>query len=236
MIFTILTLFPEIVSNSLNYSIVKRAKDKKLVTINCVNIRDFATDKYKTVDDKPYGGGVGMILKVDVVDRALNEVKNLSPQMRDPANQMNQIKAGKLKIKNSRTRIILLDPKGTKYTQSKAVILSKFDHIILICGHYEGVDARVEELVDESVSIGDYVVTGGEIPALVVVDSVTRLLPGVIREGATESESFTYPEKLEAPQYTRPEEYKSMKVPEILLSGNHAAISRWQQQMAKKIK
>ncbi|MBI4099626.1 tRNA (guanosine(37)-N1)-methyltransferase TrmD, partial [Candidatus Microgenomates bacterium] len=155
------------------------------------------------VDDRPYGGGVGMILRVDVVARALEPFK----------------KAHK----------ILLDPRGTKFTQAKAREFAKLDQLVLICGRYEGVDERVREhLVDESLSIGDYVLTGGEIPAMVVVDAVTRLLPGVLEKSeATEIESFSDGQNLEFPQYTRPEEFNGWKVPEILLSGNHAEIAKW---------
>lgn len=205
---TILTLFPEMFAGPFDFSIVKRAKEKGKVEIDLVNIRDFATDKYKSVDNHPYGGGVGMILRVDVIDKALSSVKR---------------KAFSVKKKT-----VLLDPRGTNYTQAKAREYSKLDHLILICGHYEGVDERVRRLVDESVSIGDYVLTGGEIPVMVVVDSIVRLLPGVLKKKeATQIESFTKQGTLEFPQYTKPEEYKGMKVPSVLLSGNHKKIAKW---------
>lgn len=203
---TILTLFPDMLREALNYSIVKRAQEKKKLHINLINIREFATDTYKTVDDHPYGGGAGMILKVDVVDRALQTTKG---------------------------KKILLDPQGKPYTQKRAQELSKLDDIVLVCGHYEGVDERVRSLVDEEISIGDYVLTGGEIPALVVVDSVTRLLPGVLaKPEATLHESFSE-NLLEYPQYTRPEAYNGIKVPSALMSGNHAEISRWRNEQSK---
>lgn len=213
----ILTLFPEMFRGPFDQSIIARARQKGIVTINITNIRDFAEDKYHTVDDHPYGGGVGMIMRVDVVDRALQHAKS---QISKP---------------NDQTRTILLDPQGIPYTQKKARELSKFDHLILICGHYEGVDERIRTLVDEEISIGDYVLTGGELPAMVVVDSVVRLLPGTLTKSeATLDESFSPPGGiLEYPQYTRPEKYKEIRVPEILLSGNHQQINLWRQAQAK---
>lgn len=206
MKFTIVTLFPDMFSSVFDYSIVKRAQEKHQIELNLVNLRDFATDKYGTVDDHPYGGGVGMIMKVDVIDRALESVKKETALPR---------------------KIILLDPKGEKYDQKMARNLTKLKHLILICGHYEGVDGRVDKLVHGKVSIGDYVLTGGEIPAMVLIDSVTRLLPEVLsKPTATKNESFTT-DSLEAPQYTRPADYKGMKVPEILLSGDHRKIEEW---------
>ncbi|KKW10439.1 MAG: tRNA (guanine-N(1)-)-methyltransferase, partial [Microgenomates group bacterium GW2011_GWC1_49_7] len=152
---SILTLFPDMFRGPFDHSIVKRAADKKLVAIDLVNIRDFAEDRYKTVDGRPYGGGAGMILRVDVVDRAIQSIK---ASLRQRVN----------------VKTILLDPAGTPYSQKKARELSKLDHLILVCGHYEGVDDRVRNVVDEEISIGDYILTGGEIPAMVVVDSVVR--------------------------------------------------------------
>ncbi|MEK7129828.1 MAG: tRNA (guanosine(37)-N1)-methyltransferase TrmD [Patescibacteria group bacterium] len=214
MHFTILTLFPEMFSGPFDYSIVKRAQERKIVTVDLVNIRNFATDKYKSVDDHPYGGGAGMVLRVDVVDRALHNAKCQMP--------------------NAKWRTILLDPQGKPYTQQKALELSHLDHLILLCGHYEGVDERIRTLVDEEISIGDYITTGGEIPAMVVVDSITRLIPGVLKKTeATQRESFSSDEPLlEYPQYTRPETYKRMSVPDILLSGNHAKIDTWRKEQA----
>lgn len=205
---TILTLFPEMFIGPFGYSIIKRAKEKGVVAIECVNIRDFSSDKYKSVDDHPYGGEQGMIMRVDVLDRALSSIK-------------------------TKGRIILLDPTGIPYTQTKAKELSTLDHLILVCGHYEGVDERVRALVDESVSIGDYVTTGGELPAMVVTDSVVRLLPGVLRnQASSENESF-WRRSLEYPQYTRPDVYKGMKVPEIVLSGDHQKIESWRREQAR---
>lgn len=186
-------------------SIIKRAKEKNLISIDLINIRDFATDAYKSVDGHPFGGGTGMILRVDVVDRALQ------------------------KIKGPKSKVILLDAGGTTYTQKKAREFSKVDDLILICGHYEGIDSRIRELVDEEISVGDYVLTGGEIPTMVVVDSIVRLVPGVlVKEDATVHESHTK-KLLEYPQYTQPRSYKGKDVPEVLLSGNHAAIAAWRE-------
>lgn len=200
---SILTLFPEMMKGPFDHSIIKRAVEKKLVEIEYVNIRDFGIGKHKIVDDKPYGGGVGMVLRIDVIDKALQNVK-------------------------CQERIILLDPRGEKFTQQKAEELAKLDHLILICGHYEGVDERVKNLIDESISIGNYVLTGGELPAMVIVDSVVRLIPGVLaKPQATALESFSKRGYLEHPQYTRPRSFKGWEVPEILLSGNHRKIEEW---------
>ncbi len=227
---SILTLFPEMFSGPFDHSIVKRAQEKELITIDFVNIRDFASDNYKSVDDHPYGGGVGMVLRVDVIDRALASViANSCPERSRRVSS--RPTPTRTKVRYYKTRTILLDPQGTPYTQKKAVELSHLDHLILLCGHYEGVDERIRSLVDEEISIGDYITTGGEIPAMVIVDSVTRLLPGVLKkEEATQTESFS--PILEYPQYTRPEAYGGMNVPEVLLSGNHAVIAKWRKKQA----
>ncbi len=217
----ILTLFPKMFTGPFEESILRRAQDKKLVEINIHDLRKWGLDNRKTVDDRPYGGGVGMILRVDIIDAALRALKS--------------------KVKSEKLKVILLDATGKKFTQEKVRQLSKLDHLILIAGHYEGVDYRVHQhLVDEVISIGDYVLTGGELPAMVVVDTVIRLLPGVLKKpAATESESFrplTINHRpltiLEFPQYTRPEKYKGWKVPDVLLSGNHAQIEKWRAKQA----
>lgn len=201
----ILTLFPKMFAGPFGESIVGRAQKKGLVEIKIHNLRNWATDKRGTVDDRPYGGGVGMILRVDVVDRALAALK--------PG------------------RIILLTPQGKTFNQKLAARSSKLDHLILICGHYEGFDERVRQLVDEEISIGDYVLTGGEIPAMAVVDAITRLIPGVLEKpAATKNESFS--PLLEYPQYTRPVDFRRQKVPETLLSGDHQKIADWRQKKA----
>jgi tRNA (guanine37-N1)-methyltransferase len=220
VLFSILTLFPEIFPNVINSSILGIAQKNKLIEVNYINIRDFSADKHWTVDDKPYGGGIGMIMKVDTIDKALIYTKEL---------------AKKKNKRNTYTeKTILLDPKGKLFNQKIASSLVKIDHLILICGHYEGVDARVEKLVDSTLSIGKFVLTGGEIPAMVVLDTVTRLVKGVLKSEATRNESYSNPNILECPQYTRPPIYKRMKVPKVLLSGNHKEITRWQNLHKKK--
>src|SRR3989339_83885 len=203
----ILTLFPKMFEGPFNESIIKRAQDKSLIEIMIHDLRKWGLDDRRTVDDRPYGGGPGMIMRVDVVDSALKE----------------------LKTKNS--KVILLDATGKRFTQQKTIELSKLEHLILIAGHYEGVDHRVHEhLVDEVISIGDYVLTGGEIPAMVIIDSIVRLIPGVVgKEASIVEESHSQPGYLEYPQYTRPEKYKKWNVPEVLLSGNHKKIKNWRQ-------
>ena len=201
----VLTLFPEMFAGPFDQSIVKRASDKGLVEIKINNLRDWATDKYKSVDDRPYGGGAGMIMRINIIDAAVKAM--------------------------GKGKVVLLDAGGEKFNQKKAQELSHYEHLIIICGHYEGVDHRVHEHVaDEVISIGDYVLSGGEIPAMVVVDTVVRLLPGTLgNDQSLAEESFTEHRipNTEYPQYTRPEEYKGWKVPEVLLSGDHAKIKKW---------
>lgn len=215
----ILTLFPSMFSGPFSESILKRAQEKNIIEINIHDLRKWTTDKHQSVDDRPFGGGVGMVLKVDVIDRAIKE----------------------LKAKSSNSKVILLDAGGKTFTQKSAQRLSKLKHLIFVCGHYEGVDYRVHEhIADEIISIGDYIVTGGEIPALVIVDAVARLVPAVlVKSQAAELESFstslnpkTKGLLLEYPQYTRPEKYLEWKVPKVLLSGNHKEIDIWKQEKA----
>lgn len=207
MKFTILTLFPEQIQQFLSYSILKKAQEKQHIVVECVNIRDFATDSYKTVDGKPYGGGQGMILRVDIVDKALQSVKE----------------------KDTNLYTILLDPRGKTYTQSIAKDLVSQTHVVLICGHYEGIDERIRTLVDFQISLGDYILTGGELGAVVVVDSITRLLPGVLSYPESScDESFTN-NFLEYPQYTKPASYNGIEVPQVLRNGNHKEIAQWKQ-------
>jgi tRNA (guanine37-N1)-methyltransferase len=218
--FDIITIFPQVFANYFSTSIIKRAQIKKLIRIKIYNLRDFATDKHKTVDDRPYGGGPGMILKADVIYRAIS----------------------KLKIKTQNSKIVLLTPAGKQFNQKLARKFSKLDRLILICGHYEGVDARVEKFVDEKISVGPYVLTGGELPAMIVVDTVTRLIPGVIKTESLQEETNLEIENCkwrvvgEYPQYTRPPtltirnksgRIKTLKVPKVLLSGNHQKIKEW---------
>ncbi len=213
---SILTLFPDMMRSVFSHSIVARAAQKQAVDLAFINIRDFASDRYKSVDDHPYGGGQGMILKVDVIDRALAFAR--------------------ARITTKKTKTILLDPQGAQYVQKTAEDLTKQEHLVLLCGHYEGVDERIRTLVDEEISIGDYILTGGEIPAMVLVDSVVRLLPGVLaHENATSDETFSGNQRiLEYPQYTRPETFKRKRVPAVLLSGNHELIAQWRAEAARK--
>lgn len=209
----IITLFPNMFRGPFDESIVKRAQEKRLVEIYIHDLRGWGMGKRKTVDDRPYSGGVGMILRVDVLDQAL------------------------ISLKKKNSRIILLDATGEKFTQKKALQLTKEEHLIIIAGHYEGVDHRVHEnLVDDIISIGDYVLTGGELPAMVLTDAVARLVPGVLEKtDATKYESFSESNTLEYPQYTRPEEYNGWKVPEILLTGDHKKISEWKYQQSSSL-
>ena len=212
----ILTIFPEMFSGPFEESMVKRAREDGKVEIKIHNLRDWSKDKHKSVDDRPYGGGAGMVMRVDIIDRALGDLK--------------------LKMKNEKCKVVLMSAKGKNYTQQDAKAYTQLEQLILIAGHYEGVDERVAKfLVDEELRIGDYVLTGGELPAMVVVDSVVRLLPGVLgNEKSVKEESHSEPGYLEYPQYTRPEEYKGWKVPEVLLGGNHAEIEKWRGENSKK--
>lgn len=211
---SIITLFPEMFSGPFTASIIKRASTAGKIHIEFINLRDFADDRYKSVDDHPYGGGAGMVLRVDVIDKAIRSAVSRS------------------EVPSTERQIILLDPQGKTYTQNTARELSALQHIIFLSGHYEGVDERVRDLVDREISIGDYVLTGGEIPTMVLVDSIVRLIPGVLNKpDATRSESFE-DNLLEYPQYTRPEDYNGAKVPSILLSGDHAKIRAWQKEQA----
>ena len=208
MNFDILTLFPEVFDGVFSKSIIARAIKNKKIKINFHNLKKWAWNNYGAVDDRPFGGGAGMLIRVDVIDRAIKEVRK-----------------GKQKA-----RIILLSARGKRFTQADAKRLSKENNIMLICGHYEGFDQRVSKLVDEEISIGDYVLTGGEIPAMVIVDTVSRLLPGVLgKDESSVEESFSKKGKIEYPQYTRPAEYNGEKVPLVLLSGDPKKIKEWQE-------
>ncbi len=224
MTFDIITLFPEMFKGPFDESIIKRAQDKGLVKINLHNLRKWAIDKRGTVDDRPYGGGVGMILRTEPIFNALQKIFDLKFSISSEFSISQFSKPKKAKV-------ILTDPRGKKFNQKMAREFSKLDQLIIISGHYEGIDERVREyLVDEAVSVGDYVLTGGEIPAMVIIDAVTRLVPGVLeKEEATRIESFSEENSLEYPQYTRPENFQGWKVPEVLLSGNHAEIAKWRE-------
>lgn len=198
----VLTLFPEMFEGILNSSILKRAIEEKKVTINLCNFRKYSKDIHHKVDDYPYGGGIGMVLKPEPIMDAIDD----------------------LKTKDS--LIILLTPQGQVYNQKKAYELSKYKHLIIVCGHYEGFDERIRSAVDLELSIGDFVLTGGEIASMVLIDSITRLLDGVINETSHQLDSFNN-NLLDYPVYTKPQEYRGMKVPEVLLSGHHENIAKW---------
>jgi tRNA (guanine37-N1)-methyltransferase len=207
----VITLFPEMLDGFLGQSMMKRAAKAGHVTFNGLNLRDFTEDKHRTTDERPFGGGPGMVMKPEPIFKAVESVRT------------------------EKSRVILMCPQGKPFTQKRAQELSTEEHLIFVCGHYEGVDERIREaLVDEEISIGDYVLTNGVLPAAVVIDAVVRLIPGVLGgEGAAEQESFSEP-LLEYPQYTRPPEFRGMKVPENLLTGNHAAIAEWRRKQSEK--
>jgi len=212
MQFDIITIFPDIFDSYLKESLLKKALDKKLLKVKIHNLRDYSSDKRKRVDDRPYGGGLGMVMMIEPVARALK------------------------KIKKKNSRIILFTPRGKIFNQKKANQLKKYNQIILICGRYEGIDERVKKLADEEISIGEYDLMGGELPALVVIETMARIIPGVIgkkellKERVTKNGGF-----IEYPQYTRPEVFNNWKVPKVLLSGNHKKIQEWRDKRKKII-
>ena len=200
----ILTLFPSMFDGFLSCSIIKRAIDKKLVEINIINFRDYSNDPHHKVDDTPYGGGNGMVLMIQPIYDAVMSLKTVD------------------------SKVILLTPDGEKYNQKKAYDFSKLKHLIIICGHYEGFDERIRSIVDFSISIGDYVLTGGEIPSMIITDSIVRLIPGVIEEKSHLNDSFNPTTNLlDYPTYTKPREFNGMMVPDVLLSGNHKEIEEY---------
>ena len=217
----ILTLFPEICRAPLSESIMKRAQENKIVDLYIHNLRDWTQDKHHIVDDAPFGGGQGMVMKPEPIFAAVEELRR-------------QI-AEESKIEDRKSKIVLMSPAGRRFDQQMAAQLSRESHLIIICGHYEGVDHRViEHLVDLEISIGDYVLTNGAIAAVVLVDAIARLLPGALgHERSAADDSFSGG-LLEAPQYTRPAEFRGWKVPEVLLSGNHAEIEKWRKERAIK--
>lgn len=211
----ILTLFPEMCETVMSESIIGRARAANKVEIVCTNIRDFAGNKHNKVDDSPYGGGMGMIMAADPIYNCYKSLYNES---------------------EPKPHLIYLSPKGKTFNQAKAIELSKLDRVVLLCGHYEGIDQRViDEIVDEEISIGDFVLTGGELPALTVADAVCRMLPGVLSEDICFEEESHFDGLLEYPQYTRPAVWKQQAVPEVLLSGNHANINQWRRAKAIEI-
>ncbi len=210
MIFSVLTLFPNMFESPLTESIIKKAVDKGAISFNMVNIRDFAEDIHRTCDDNPYGGGPGMVMKVEPIYKAMKHVEETL----------------------GKPRFVLLTPQGRTFDQFTAERFSKLSHICLVCGRYEGVDARVLNFIDEEISVGDYVLSGGEFPALILIDAISRCIPGVLgNEDSVVSESFREP-LLEYPQYTRPDTFMDMEVPPVLLSGNHEEIRKWRRKEA----
>ena len=204
---TILTLFPEMFDGFLTNSIIKRAIAKEIVEVNIVNIRDYTKDKYHRVDSAPVGGGAGLIMKCQPIIDCINDVKG------------------------NDSKVIMLSPKGTTYSQRKAIELTTEEHIILLCGHYEGIDDRVNKYVDEQISIGDYILTGGEIGSMAIADSIIRLLDGAIADESIKEETFD-DNLLEYPQYTEPYDYNGDKIPDVLYSGNHEAIRKWRRKQS----
>jgi len=244
MTFHIITIFPHIFDSYFNESILKRAQDEGHIKIKIHNLRDYTEDKHKTVDDSPFGGGAGMVMKIEPIYKAIQNIRKQDARYKTQD-------TNKLKIQNSKkiystlgirhSKIVLLSAKGKTWDQQLAKGYTKHKNIILICGRYEGVDERVTEFIDEEISIGDYVLTGGEIPAMIIVDSITRLLPGVLgnKESAID-ESHSTPGILEYPQYTRPEVFtdnndKKHTVPPVLLSGNHKEIEEWRKEHSNKL-
>ena len=203
----LLTLFPEIFEGAINASLIKKARDKGILDFNVVDLRQFAKDKHRTADNSPYGGGPGMVILADIVFSGMNAVKN--------------------EKSDKKSRSIMLTPTGKPFTQKKAKELSAYDELTFVCGHYEGIDARVDRFIDEEISIGDYVLTGGELPALIIVDAIAREIPGVIKEQQSVQEDSFQNNLLDYPCYTRPEEWEGQKVPAVLMSGHHKDIVEW---------
>ncbi len=208
--FDILTIFPSMFRSPFEESIIKRAREKGLVEINTHNLRDYTTDKHKTVDDYPFGGGAGMVMKPEPIIRAIEA------------------------LRSEDSRVILTTPQGRLFTQDYAKGLLEYDHFIIICGRYEGVDERVMNFVDEDISIGDYILTGGELAAMVIIDVLVRMIPGVLGNLESITDESFFDHLLEGPQYTRPREYRGLKVPDILLSGNHKKIKEWRRRESLK--
>lgn len=227
MTISIITLFPQIFKEVFSVSMIKRAQTHGKLKLNLVDLREFGIGKHKVVDDKPYGGGTGMVFRVDVLNKAISRVRT------------SERFGSRSAEKKGKEAVILLDPKGEKYTQGQALKFSRFDHLVLVCGHYEGFDERIRDLVDYEISIGDFVLSGGEPAAIVIVDSIIRLIPGVLKKSeAIAFESFEKVDgklTLEYPHYTRPRVYMGKKVPEVLLSGNFAEIKTYRASEAQNL-
>ncbi len=213
MIFDVLTLFPDMFT-VFDYSIIKRARDKRIITINLYNIRDYTTNKHRKVDDYPYGGGAGMVMQAEPVYNAVDHIESLY---------------------GYKPYTILMSPRGKRFTQEDAKRLSSLNHILFTCGHYEGLDERISPLIDEELSLGDFVLTGGELACMTMIDSICRMVPQVLSSSESFEEESFYSGLLEYPQYTRPEEFRGMKVPEVLLSGDHEKVRRWRRARSLKL-
>lgn len=214
--FDVITIFPEVVEPYVGASILGRAQKAKLIEVRAHQLRDWTSDKHHKVDDTPYGGGAGMVMKVEPFERATKATRAS-------------------KASKKMTRVIVTAASGKTFTQEDAKRLAKYDRLIFLCGRYEGIDHRVtEHIADEALSIGDYVLTGGELPAMVMIDAIARMVPGVIEAESLEQESHSTEGYREYPQYTKPEDYKGWKVPEILLSGDHKKIAQWREEASKK--
>lgn len=210
----VVTIFPEMFAGPFGASITKRAVDKGILDIHLTNFRDFSFDKHHHVDDSPFGGGAGMVLKPEPMYRAVRDVLAQSQAY------------------DGRRRVLIMDPSGATFTQAKAKELASYEQLVFICGHYEGFDARIYDLADEAISIGDYVLTGGELPAMVITDAVSRMLPGVLGDEESAPTDSFYDGLLGFPQYTRPREFEGKAVPDVLISGDHAKIRAWRREQA----
>jgi tRNA (guanine37-N1)-methyltransferase len=239
----IVTLFPEICRAPLSESIMKRAQEKAIIDLHIHNLRDWTTDRHHVVDDAPFGGGQGMVMKPEPIFTAVEELCNEQRKTPNAQSVSARLRRGRRstpnieqsKIENRKSKIIFMSPAGRRLDQQLATELSQEPHLIILCGHYEGVDHRViEHLVDREISVGDYVLSNGAIAAVVLVDAVVRLLPGALGHEQSAADDSFATELLEGPQYTRPAEFRGWKVPEILLSGNHAEIAKWRKQQALK--
>lgn len=213
----VVTIFPGMFEGVLGESIIKRAREKKIITINIIDLRSFSKDTHRKVDDKPFGGGPGMVMNVEPFFEAVNYLKSRRGEER-------------------KSQVILLSPKGKTFNHRLAKTMSKYEHIILLCGHYEGIDERIRRyIVDTELSIGDFVLTGGELAAMVIIDAVARFLPGVLGNKESSCDESFADNLLEYPQYTRPADYRGMKVPEVLLSGDHKKITAWRREQALRV-
>lgn len=211
--FTVITIFPQMFASTLGHSILKRAQEKNLLKVNLVDLRDYTTDKHKTTDDSPYGGGQGMVMKPEPLVAAIEEAR----------------------ARNPRARVVLLAPQGRVFKQSVAQRMAGEDEIVLLCGRYEGVDERVKAFIDEEISVGDYTLSGGEPAANIVIDAVTRLVPGVLGNADSAADESFSDGLLEYPQYTRPEEFRGLKVPDVLLSGDHQRVKQWRREKSLEL-